>query len=135
MEVSSIKLTAIALRMAQEGEELNCNEREREREKEDSADHTQAHISTSTRPPNNKNNSSSDRGDLAGTNSGVKLKLKLKRHKWDEELSRRKVLLLYYLVRGQSFNRYVMLRADRQGGTEGGRKGGGQIDQTLLSLI
>lgn len=122
--------------MAQEGEELNCNEREREREKVDSADHTQAHTSTSTRPPNNNNNSSSDRGGLSGTHTGVKLKLKLKlkRHKWDEELSRRKVLLLYYLVRGQSFNRYVMLWIDREGGTEGGRRADGP-DPLIFSLI
>ena len=118
MEVSSIKLTTIALRMAQEGEEQNCNERE----KEDSADgHPQSNTSSSssTRPTNNSSSSSSSssRGDLSGTSSGSGIegsqikpnKMKLKRHKWDEELSRRKVLLLYYLVRGQSFNRSVTL--------------------------
>ena len=115
MEVSSIKLTTIALRMAQEGEEQNCNERE----KEDSADsHTHAHTSSSSTQPTNSSSSSSSssRGDLSGPDSGSgiegpqsrQVKLKLKRHKWDEELSRRKVLLLYYLVRGQSFNRSVM---------------------------
>lgn len=32
---------------------------------------------------------------------------KYTQHKWDTELSRRKLLLLYYLVRGRTFNRYV----------------------------
>lgn len=31
---------------------------------------------------------------------------KYTQHKWDTELSRRKLLLLYYLVRGRTFNRY-----------------------------
>jgi hypothetical protein len=32
---------------------------------------------------------------------------KYTQHKWDVELSRRKLLLLYYLVRGRTFNRYT----------------------------
>ena len=30
---------------------------------------------------------------------------KITSHKWDAELSRRKLLLFYYLIRGQTFNR------------------------------
>ena len=58
---------------------------------------------------NNNNNviaeSSASRNRIFLDIETLKKSEKITPHKWDQELSRRKLLLLYYLVRGQIFKR------------------------------
>jgi hypothetical protein len=104
VEVLSIRLTTIALAMAREGEmgkESESEREERERGREKGRDREGSNTNTSpqrTHTPHTNNTSYSI------THTAPKAR-KLTEHKWDLELSRRKLLLLYYLVRGQTFNR------------------------------
>ena len=72
---------------------------------------------------NNNNNNNNDDNDNNNNNANInnndydncivnyldidnlKKSEKITSHKWDAELSRRKLLLFYYLIRGQTFNR------------------------------
>jgi hypothetical protein len=103
VEVLSIRLTTIALAMAREGEmgkesESEREERKRGREKGRERGGSYANNSPQHTPHTSNSNSNS-------TAHTAHRSEKLTEHKWDLELSRRKLLLLYYLVRGQTFNR------------------------------
>ena len=109
LEVSSIKLTSIALSMAKESDKVGDDEVE-----EEVMEGTQHKSSSQHSNKSNKNAASSESplssSKRTSTNplndTQMTKTAKYTQHKWDTELSRRKLLLLYYLVRGRTFNRY-----------------------------
>ena len=131
MEVSSIKLTSIALSMARECDvEEEDNEDDEEKVEgggEGGREGTQHQNRSQHNNKNNKNNDNNNNNNTSATScnnpysntpfesntktssSGPQgsITTKYTQHKWDTELSRRKLLLLYYLVRGKTFNRYL----------------------------
>ena len=66
----------------------------------------QSNNNTATASPTPKGSSKASKSALNDPQRAVKtVNTKYTQHKWDVELSRRKLLLLYYLVRGRTFNR------------------------------